>query len=73
MSHADTWLDAHGGWTTLPGGAVFGDTFTSFFRPDGGLANMWPPAGSMFSSISAVVSLTFGGTLAPTENADFVP
>lgn len=66
-------LDTRGGWTTSPGGASFADTYNSFFRPDGGLANMWPPEGTMYTSISAIVGLTFGGQLLPTQNSDFVP
>jgi len=68
-----TTLDTYGGWTCAPGGGHFADTFTTFFRPDGAAANMWPPNGSMFSSISGIVSLTFGGGILPDDNSDFVP
>jgi hypothetical protein len=64
---------ANGSWTTAPGGAQFADTFNPFFRPDGGAANMWPPTGTMFSSISGIVSAGFGGSILPIENADFAP
>ncbi len=66
-------LDSHGGWTTAPGGAAFSDTYNSFFRPEGGIANMWPPMSTMYTSISAIVGLTFGGQLLPTQNSDFTP
>ncbi len=68
-----TTLDSFGGWTCAPGGAHYADTFTSFFRPDGSAANMYPPNGSMFSSISGIVDLTFGGGILPTDPSDFHP
>ncbi len=68
-----TTLDAFGGWTCAPGGAHYVDTYTGFFRPDGSAANSWPPNGSMFASISGIVSLSFGGGIMPTSFADFVP
>ncbi len=68
-----TTLDAFGGWNCAPGGAHFADTFTTFFRPDGAAANMYPASGSMFSSIQGVVGLTFGGGILPTNPSDFVP
>ena len=68
-----TTLDSFGGWTCAPGGAHFADTFTSYFKPDGGVTNMWPPTGSMFSSISGIVGLTFGGGVLPIDPSDFTP
>ncbi len=67
-----TTLDAFGGWTTTQG-AHYADTFTGFFKPDGGVTNMYPPNGSMFSSISGIVGMTFGGGIMPTDPTDFVP
>jgi hypothetical protein len=67
-----TTLNSFGGWTCAPGGATYADTFTGLFRPDGAAVNMWPPNGSMFSSISGIVGLTFGGAILPDSNSDFV-
>jgi hypothetical protein len=68
-----TTLDMYGGWTCAPGGAHFADDYTGFFRPDGAAANMYPPNGSMFSSITGIVGTTFGGGILPTSPDDFVP
>jgi hypothetical protein len=68
-----TTLDQYGGWFCAPGGAHFADTFTSFFRTDGEAANMYPPNGSMFSGITGIVDLTFGGGILPDSPSDFIP
>lgn len=68
-----TTLDSFGGWYCAPGGAHFADTFTSFFRTDGEAANMYPPNGSMFSGITGIVDLTFGGGILPDSPSDFIP
>jgi hypothetical protein len=68
-----TTLDSFGGWTCAPGGAQFIDTYTGFFKPDGGVTNMWPPTGSMFSAIDGIVAMTFGGGIMPTDPSDFHP
>jgi hypothetical protein len=34
---------------------------------------MYPPNGSMFSAISGIVGLTFGGGILPTDPTDFTP
>ena len=59
------------GFKTNPGGSTWGDTFDSDYYPSG--ATTFPTIGSMWKSISAVVSTRHGGELMPTRNKDFVP
>lgn len=59
------------GFTTNPGGSTWGDTFDSDYYPSG--AATFPTVGSMWKSISGVVSTRHGGELMPTRNKDFVP
>ena len=65
----------NGSFTVSPGGASFSDTYASFYlNKDAGQATNCDPAdGSMYSSISAIVSASFGGALLPTEQMDFQP
>lgn len=59
------------GFTTTPGNSTWGDTFDSDYYPSG--ATTFPTVGSMFKSITAVVSTRHGGELMPMRNKDFVP
>ncbi|MEO6953610.1 MAG: hypothetical protein ABI321_17545, partial [Polyangia bacterium] len=65
----------NGSFTVAPGGAAFSDTFAAFYlNKDAGQATNCDPAdGSMYSSISAIVSAGFGGSLLPTLESDFQP
>lgn len=59
------------GFNTNPGGSTWGDTFDSDYYPAG--ATTFPTVGSMWKSITAVVSTRHGGELMPLRNKDFVP
>jgi hypothetical protein len=59
------------GFKTNPGGSTWGDTFDGDYYPSG--ATTFPTVGSMWKSITAVVSTRHGGELMPTRNKDFVP
>ena len=65
----------NGSFTVSPGGAPFSDTYASFYlnKDAGQMTNCSPADGSTFSSISAIVSASFGGALLPTEQMDFQP
>ncbi len=65
----------NGSFTVAPGGASFSDTYAVFYlNKDAGQAtNCAPIDGSKYSSISAIVSASFGGALLPTETSDFKP
>lgn len=59
------------GFTTTPGNTDWGNTFDSEYMPSGSTA--FPTVGSLFKSISGVVSCRHGGELMPIRNKDFVP
>lgn len=59
------------GFVTSPGNSQWGNIFDSDYYPAG--ATTFPTVGSMFKSISAVVSTRHGGALEPVRNKDFVP
>lgn len=64
---------SNGSFTTTQG-ASFADTFNTFFVPkDGGVINCYPPNGSVFHGIQAIVGTVFGGSLLPADSADFIP
>jgi hypothetical protein len=58
---------------TSPGNTSWGTNFRFAYRPrtDGGVAD-FPVVGDQFSSITGVVSTTFGGAVLPTRPEDFI-
>jgi len=65
----------NGSFTLAPGGANFADTFSGLYieKDAGELTNCWPTNGLTFSSVSGIVSLSFGGSILPDTSSDFVP
>jgi hypothetical protein len=65
-------FNSNGGFSLAPGGANFSDSFNTFYVPDGGVVNCWPTNGTMFKSVSGIVDATFGGSILPAQESDFV-
>ena len=59
--------------STNPGGTDWGTTFRYTYHPGNPDAGTFPVVGTMYTSISGVVSNTFGGALMPTQPTDFAP
>jgi hypothetical protein len=59
------------GFKTTPGSTDWGNTFDADYYPAS--TTTFPTVGSLFRSISGVVSTRHGGEIMPTRNKDFVP